>query len=437
MSDKIDDKLDAVGKKAEEVAEDVAAGSASETAAAAKEVPPPVSASPATVPDKADSVPESPAPGPVIAPESPPKMKDSPAENSSTSTSPAANNGPRKGSSAIAWLALLLVLGVAGAAVWVVQQGMDRESQLGQRLTSLEAGAGRDTAELSTLENKLSEQFRVGLKDVKAEVVAEDERQAQLLDALDVQQRQQQDKLSSYSANDHDSWRRAEVQYLLRLANQRLIMAGDVVSAQALLGSADTILRQLNDPSLHEVRAALAAEQAALRAVPKIDVEGLYLRLSALVEQADKLVIFQMREAQEQPALEASDDWQVRLERGYEEAARKLSDYVVIRRRDVPMHALMDPQWEGLVRQNLRMLMEQAQVALLSGNQTLYRESLKRSQHWVAQFFDTDEAASRAMAREITQLEGQTIAVIMPDLGRSMQALDEAVKNRLQQGGAE
>ena len=97
----------------------------------------------------------------------------------------------------------------------------------------------------------------------------------------------------------------------------------------------------------------------------------------------------------------------------------------------------MDPQWEGLVRQNLRMLLEQAQVALLSGNQTLYVESLQRAQHWVAQFFDTDEAAARAMAREITSLEGQTIQVDMPDLSRSLNALDQAAKMRLQQGGAE
>ena len=81
-----------------------------------------------------------------------------------------------------------------------------------------------------------------------------------------------------------------------------------------------------------------------------------------------------------------------------------MSDYIIIRRRDVPMQALMDPQWEGLVRQNLRMLLEQAQVALLSGNQTLYRESLQRAQHWVGEFFESDEAAARAMAREITQL---------------------------------
>jgi uroporphyrin-3 C-methyltransferase len=248
----------------------------------------------------------------------------------------------------------------------------------------------------------------------------------------------QNQQIAAFSANDHESWLRAEAQYLLRLANQRVVMARDTDSALALLDSADSILRQLDDVSLHDVRAAVAAEQAALRAVPKVDVEGIYLRLSALVEQADRLVIFQMQEQEDQPEARPEEgDWQVRLERGYEEAARKLSDYIVIRRRDVPMQALMDPQWEGLVRQNLRMLLEQAQVALLSGNQTLYVESLQRSQHWVAQFFDTDDAAARAMSREIAQLEGQTIQVVMPNLTRSLQALDDAVSQRLQQGGAE
>ena len=116
-------------------------------------------------------------------------------------------------------------------------------------------------------------------------------------------------------------------------------------------------------------------------------------------------------------------------------AAHKLSEYLVIRRRDVPMQALMDPQWEGLVRQNLRMLLEQAQVALLSGNQTLYGESLERAQHWVAQFFESDATAAQAMAREITQLSGQTVSTSMPDLTRSLNALDQAMRKRLQQGG--
>ena len=355
------------------------------------------------------------------------------------SAPPAKSAGKSGGSSAVGWLALILVLALAGAAGWSVMQGMEREKNLKRRIVQLEKQSKAEdidvSAELRNLERDLQRQLNSGLEQARTDAG----RQSRELAQLNQQLLAQAEQLASFSANDHESWLRAEAQYLLRLANQRVIMARDTESALALLGSADSILRQLDDATLHEVRAAVAAEQAALRAVPKVDVEGIYLRLSALIEQADRLVIFQMPD-QEQMAAEAGsedDDWQVRLERGYEQAAKKLSDYIVIRRRDVPMHALMDPQWEGLVRQNLRMLLEQAQVALLSGNQTLYVESLQRSQHWVAQFFDTDEAAAKAMAREITQLEGQTVQVIMPDLTRSLQALDEAVKKRLQQGGGE
>jgi uroporphyrin-3 C-methyltransferase len=220
------------------------------------------------------------------------------------------------------------------------------------------------------------------------------------------------------------------------LANQRLVMATDVVSAQALLASADSILVELDDPSLYEARAAVAADLAAVRAVPRVDVQGVYLSLAALVEQADKLVIFQLPDAEEQLEVAAEETWQARLEQGYEEALGKLSDYVIIRRRDVPMQALMDPQWEGLVRQNLRMLLEQAQVALLSSNQLLYRESLERAGYWVAEFFESDEAASRAMAREISDLQAREVAVALPDLSRSLTALDQAITKRLQAGGA-
>ena len=101
------------------------------------------------------------------------------------------------------------------------------------------------------------------------------------------------------------------------------------------------------------------------------------------------------------------------------------------------MQALMDPQWEGLVRQNLRMLLEQAQVALLSSNQALYEASLERASHWVAEFFESDEAAARAMDREIRQLADLQVAVTLPDISGSLEALDRATERRLQQGGGE
>jgi uroporphyrin-3 C-methyltransferase len=101
------------------------------------------------------------------------------------------------------------------------------------------------------------------------------------------------------------------------------------------------------------------------------------------------------------------------------------------------MQALMDPQWEALVRQNLRMLLEQAQVALLSGNQSLYVESLKRARHWVDQFSESDPSASRAMAQEIAGLADLAIGVELPELTRSLQAMDAAIESRGQTRGGE
>ena len=350
-------------------------------------------------------------------------------------TPPAPPSPPpaRKSFSAVAWLALLLVLALAGAAAWYLQDLLKREAVLLDRLAVLEQTAGQREDNLEQLGDRWRAELEQGLGELRQEAAG----QARSAQSLEEQLTAVRSELARFSANDRDSWLLAETEYLLRLANQRLIMAGDTESAQALLSSADNVLRELDDVALHPVRAAVASDIAAVRAVPRIDTEGIYLRLSALVDQAGKLVIFEFPEQESQPGEADADTWQGRLEQGYEQALLKLSDYVIIRRRDVPMQALMDPQWEGLVRQNLRMLLEQAQVALLSSNQTLYQASLERARHWVAEFFESDAAAAQAMDREIRQLADLQVAAVLPDISGSLNALDDAIERRLQQGGGE
>ena len=368
---------------------------------------------------------------------------------------------PRKGASSfVAWLALLLVLALAGAAGWSVLELQRREAALVNRLQELEGSAGEKGAsvvaldELQDASEALQRQLDTALEELRRDSAG----QAQLLQALEAglaeqgtaleQQRsqlmRQGESLSRIDASDRESWLLAEAEYLLRLANQRLIMTGDVAAARALLDNVDGILRELDDAALHPVRAAIASDLAALRAVPQVDVEGTYLRLGALLEQADELAIMRLPGEQQelqpppQPRQEAAPgDWQQSLQQGWESALDKLSDYLTIRRRDVPVEALMDPRWEGLVRQNLRMLLEQARVALLSGNQSLYRESLDRARYWVTEFFQSDEATARSMAREIDQLAAVQVDVALPDVSASLGALDDAMEQRLQQGGVE
>jgi uroporphyrin-3 C-methyltransferase len=341
---------------------------------------------------------------------------------------------PRSRFPGIAWLAIVLLfallIALALGTAWMLREGQSREAILAQRVAQLEDAVRQKQDSLGELAVRLEQELSAGIGGLETTLGEQATQLTQSLQSMDAKLAEQQKELARFSASDRESWLLAETGHLLRLANQRLVMAGDPIAAQALLDSADSVLRELDDPALHPVRAAVAADIAELRAVPKVDVEGIYLRLAALIEQADGLVIFQFPQQPAPASEEAAQDWRDRLQQGYQAALSQLSDYIIIRRRDMPMQALMDPQWEGLVRLNLRMLLEQAQIALLSGNQALYGASLERVLQWVSQFQDADTATAEAIAAQVRHLATLTIQIPQPNISRSQQALDEALAQR-------
>lgn len=375
----------------------------------------------------------------------------------------------------VAWVALLMVLALGAAAFWFFQQQSWRAQDVSTKLDKL-SGAQQTFTEsrlkreemLNSQEQRLREVLREEVSLSEGRIL---ERQQQVLDRVDrqateqrqaiateiaqkqqavsasieqqrervsevlEQQRQavsdaiatQREELARFNVSDRQQWLVAEAQYLLRLANQRIMMAGDVEAAKALLVSADEIARQLESIDYLPLRSAVADDLAALRSVSNIDKEGIYLRLSALIRQIDQLKAFEIPKPPQAEKKDKAESWKERLQQGYDAAIAKVGRYVQVRRRDVPYTALMDPQWEGLVRQNLRMLLEQAQMALLMGNQALYEDSLKRAGHWVKEFFDADKQAATAMADGLTALQGETVSVALPDISGSLRALNEVI----------
>src|SRR5690625_6668936 len=115
--------------------------------------------------------------------------------------------------------------------------------------------------------------------------------------------------------------------------------------------------------------------------MPAVDVDGLFLRLSALSEQAEALPL--MPEPRWEPATEAPDadeGWRERVELGLTAAWQRLSRYIRIQRRDVPPEVLLEPATEQLVRFNLERMLGQARLALLQGRTEPYRQSLEQAQ---------------------------------------------------------
>lgn len=342
------------------------------------------------------------------------------------------------GGRGLAVLALLLAIGAAAFSGWLYMQQEARRQLLDQREQRLDeqveeiastteaARASIDQAIAATRNATLEVSQR--LADERSRTADLLEQQRASINAVEAALRSQRQQLLELSSTDRADWSLAEAEYLLRLAYQRLLLAKDVQSAAALLTSADAILRELDDTMLFPAREAIARDLAALRAVPEIDREGAWLRLQALAGRIDSLILFELPELEsEAPEVPADVGWRERLKIGFRAALQKISDYVVIRRREEPYQVLIDPQWEQLVRQNLRMQIAQAQAALLSGNQVLYDASLAATRRWLAEFFDFNEKDVEALDAQLGELAALEVSREFPDISGSLEAVKDVI----------
>ena len=338
-------------------------------------------------------------------------------------------------------LTLLLALGALALAGWLYLQQQSRVGQQVALQDRLEAEAARIRATAEDARRSIDDAVQATRRtNTELRVLMDDERSRQArelaehreaVETVEAALQSQRQQIWEMRSTDRVDWSLAEVEYLLRLAFQRLLMAKDVASAIALLDSADAILRELDDAALFPAREAIARDLAALRAVPDTDVEGTWLRLQALTERVDSLLLFELG-IDHAPVTEVAEDagWQERLRQGFRAALAKISSYIVIRRREQSFETLIDPQWEQLVRQNLRMQITQAQAALLSGNPRLYEASLTSTRRWLREFFDFNQADVAALESELDALMAVQITREYPDIGESLAAVRSAIDAR-------
>jgi uroporphyrin-III C-methyltransferase len=274
--------------------------------------------------------------------------------------------------------------------------------------------------------------LRQRVADLRADDRSGRQQLAASIEQLRAQIEIQQQHIAALTSVDRSDWELAEAEYLLQLANQRLLLGGDTHAALELLTSADAIVRELDDSGLLPVRAALAKDIAALKAIPAVDIEGTYLAIAAASEQAAKLPLIRPPEVQPEVPVtaDAPSTWQERLGAGLESALHKLDQLVQIRRRDEPYKPLLAPQYEAALRQNLKLMFEQAQSALLAGNQQLYVSSLDKAQFWLTTYFTLDETAAHGVVATIDELKAREIKPELPDASTARRALNVFIKSR-------
>ncbi|WP_051235189.1 uroporphyrinogen-III C-methyltransferase [Marinimicrobium agarilyticum] len=376
-------------------------------------------------------------------PDAQPDTEDKPAETPAEASRPASPSAAPKGEKprrrrvlhwgrwlfAVFWVGLTLA---AGYGVWWVWQDLNeqRATVADLRETIAEQGETleRQDRELRQAPEQLKREFSTELDQARRG-------QSELLSSLEQRMNRVDRRLSAIASTNREDWKLAEAEYLLRLANQRLVLERDSVNALALAETADAILRDLGDSDLLPVRRALASDIEALKLADQVDREGIYLRLLALGEQLPTLPIVEPMRAPEGEGTvndaqgeQAGGVWNT-IKGSFQRMMERLSSHIRIRQHDKPIEALADPREQYLLRQQLQLMLEQAQAALLREQSQLYQNSLNRAADWIEAHFALNPQTETVMAR-LRELAEIDIAPELPDLDDALNLLETHIERQ-------
>ncbi len=321
-------------------------------------------------------------------------------------------------------LALILVIVLAIAVAFIGYRGWQLLQQQQQKLDQVQSNRGA-IDDLSARVGDLDQNRQQSLKMMRGEF-------DQYRQSLDKTLDKVLAELAKQQQADPREWLHAEAEYLLRLANQRLQLERDVPGAKALLEAADARLREADNPALVPIRRAIQSELASLDSVPVIDRTGIYLALMAQQEQLARLPLKQDIEqiAAGKGDAQPSGGWREQLAT----LGRELKDLVTVRRHDQPLEALITPEQESYLRQNVRMLLEQAQLALLKAEPKLYQASLGKAIELIKGYYDTDNQGVENALDKLSSLRDENVRPELPDISQSSQLLKQFIEKRFGNG---
>ncbi len=246
-------------------------------------------------------------------------------------------------------------------------------------------------------------------------------------------------ELGRERSRDPEDWVLAEANYLITLAGQRLLVAGDVAAAERALLAADRRLAELARPDLTPVRKALRQDLEALRAVPEVDLTGMALSLGEAIASLDQLPLKGVvrhstsapGEGEETGATQPpARNWKSLLRDLWEE----LRGLVVIRHEQVTDAALLAPERVDFLYQNLRLELEAARLAVLRRDTANLHRSLATAEGILQRFFDPASRAVQELEQRLAGMRQQELAPPLPDLSRSRSALREYLLKQKRQG---
>ncbi len=209
---------------------------------------------------------------------------------------------------------------------------------------------------------------------------------------------------------DRSDWQLAEVEYLLRLAHQRVVSNNNAGLGLELLLAADELLRDMGSADLFAVRQQIAEDVQALKTTVSVDVEGLYVNLSALIDGIDLLDFGSVPELEEDSTIEQN----LSIQNVWESL---LSLYRVTPREGV-IEPLLTNEQRFAIQQRVKLLISQSRQAVITSSEDIYIASLSEAQDIVQRYANNEERKD-VLLEQINDYMSQRIKVDLPDISSS------------------
>jgi len=350
---------------------------------------------------------------------------------------PAKEKKPRRGGSALAFLAFIFALAALAGTAWMWWQDEMAGEQSDDRVF----------AEIARLESADSE-LSLKLKQVRGEMesLADDDSSAQIAalhkrleadgaqvasldqtigdqlalsrslqaaaESMQLRLLATEVALASRSAQELDAGGEldlAEVDYLLRLANERLKLFSDPVAADQALEIADMHLAAMDNPMYLGVRKEIATARGELTAINVPDYVAITSQLDAIQKFTASLPFRGSAPVSQESEPEVETGW-------WEKVKSVFSNLVTIRRSTAEENKRISLEDKDYIRQRLWLQLEIAHLSLMRREQGAFRNSLEQVRETLATWFDSGDSAYQSANRGIDELLALEIEVDVPDI---------------------
>ena len=330
----------------------------------------------------------------------------------------------KKTGTALSLLAILVALGIGGAGYYFGQQQI---AEIQQKLTALENQTGANLSSNNTNNNKRLTQLEQSLKTAQENIAQLEQLIVSKTGEITSLQTQMKQVSQLAIAQQPSDWLFSEADFLLNNALRKLVLDNDVDTAVSLLKVADETLVKVNNSQANEIRSAINQDLKQLLSLSSVDQNAIMQKLSQLANTVDELqalnVNFDETSKNNDKLSNNITDWQQNIEKS---ATSFLNHFIRISpKQNSNKKELLAPNQDIYLRENIRLRLQLAIMAVPRQQNELYKQSLEAVSSWVRSYFDTNAEVTQNFLKLVDGLTDTSIYVDVPEQLKSLTLLDK------------